>query len=46
MARECNVGIIVRVEFVEGSLTGKLTKDTEFAEGDFRNHYFVGDRLE
>jgi len=41
-----NVGIIVRVVFDEGSLTGKWTRDTVFPEGDFRRNYFAGDRLE
>lgn len=40
------VGIIVRVVYDEGALTGKFTKDTKFAEGDFRRNYFSGDRLE
>jgi aryl-alcohol dehydrogenase-like predicted oxidoreductase len=46
VARECGVGIIVRVAFDEGVLTGKFTKETKFAPDDFRNHYFAGDRLE
>ena len=45
-AQECNVGIIVRVAFDESSLTGKLTEKTKFPDGDFRNNYFAGDRLE
>lgn len=45
VAQECGVGIIVRVAFDEGALTGKFTKDTKFAADDFRNHYFAGDRL-
>lgn len=44
-AQEYNVGIIVRVAFDEGALTGKFTKDTRFGEGDFRRNYFAGDRL-
>ncbi|MFQ5995164.1 MAG: aldo/keto reductase [Acidiferrobacterales bacterium] len=39
------IGVIARVPFDEGSLTGKFTKDTEFVSGDFRNNYFAGDRL-
>ena len=39
------VGVIVRVAFDEGSLTGKWTPDTKFEAGDFRNNYFAGDRL-
>ncbi len=41
---EHNVGVIVRVPFDEGSLTGKVTPTTEFPEGDWRNSYFGGDR--
>jgi aryl-alcohol dehydrogenase-like predicted oxidoreductase len=41
---EHDVGVIVRVPFDEGSLTGRITPDTTFEEGDFRNHYFRGDR--
>jgi aryl-alcohol dehydrogenase-like predicted oxidoreductase len=36
----------VRVAFDEGALTGKFTPQTKFADGDFRNNYFAGDRLE
>jgi len=39
-----NVGVIVRVALDEGGLTGKVTPDTTFDEGDFRNGYFRGDR--
>lgn len=46
VAQETNVGIIVRVVFDEGVLTGKYTKDSTFPDGDFRNNYFAGDRLE
>jgi len=45
VAREHNVGVIVRVAFDEGSLTGKFTAQTTFAEGEFRRNYFAGDRL-
>jgi len=38
------IGVIVRVPFDEGSLTGKVRPDTVFPEGDFRNMYFAGDR--
>ncbi|HEY1794239.1 MAG TPA: aldo/keto reductase [Opitutaceae bacterium] len=44
-AAEHGVGVIVRVVFDEGSLTGKWTAETRFAEGDFRRNYFAGDRL-
>ena len=39
-----DVGVIARVPFDEGSLTGRLTADSTFPEGDFRNEYFSGDR--
>jgi aryl-alcohol dehydrogenase-like predicted oxidoreductase len=38
------VGVIVRVPFDEGALTGAITPETEFEEGDFRNEYFKGER--
>jgi aryl-alcohol dehydrogenase-like predicted oxidoreductase len=43
---EHGVGVIVRVPFDEGALTGAITPETTFDEGDFRNHYFRGDRKE
>ena len=42
--QEANVGVIVRVPFDEGALTGRIRPDTEFPEGDFRHDYFRGDR--
>jgi aryl-alcohol dehydrogenase-like predicted oxidoreductase len=39
------VGVLARVPFDEGSLTGKLRPDTRFPEGDFRASYFRGKRL-
>ena len=39
-----DVGVIVRVPFDEGALTGRITPDTEFEDGDFRAHYFRGER--
>lgn len=41
---EHNVGVIVRVALDEGGLTGTITPDSTFPEGDFRNGYFRGDR--
>jgi aryl-alcohol dehydrogenase-like predicted oxidoreductase len=38
------VGVIVRVALDEGGLTGRITADTTFPAGDFRNSYFAGDR--
>ncbi len=45
LALEKGVGVIVRVVFEEGALTGKFTADTTWPEGDFRREYFRGERL-
>jgi aryl-alcohol dehydrogenase-like predicted oxidoreductase len=37
--------VVVRVPFDEGSLTGKYTDQTVFADGDVRSHYFRGNNL-
>jgi aryl-alcohol dehydrogenase-like predicted oxidoreductase len=39
-----NIGVLARVPFDEGSLTGRIDESTVFPEGDFRNSYFRGDR--
>ena len=41
---EHDVGVLARVPFDEGGLTGSITPDTEFPDGDFRATYFQGDR--
>jgi aryl-alcohol dehydrogenase-like predicted oxidoreductase len=41
LCRELGVAVIARVPFDEGSLTGTLTKDSRWPEGDWRNTYFV-----
>jgi aryl-alcohol dehydrogenase-like predicted oxidoreductase len=46
VARETGTGIIVRVAFDEGVLTGKYTGKETFGPDDFRSNYFAGDRLE
>lgn len=43
--REHRVGVIARVPFDEGSLTGTLTKNSKWPEGDWRNTYFVPENL-
>ncbi|HEY9285500.1 MAG TPA: aldo/keto reductase [Pyrinomonadaceae bacterium] len=43
--REMNVAVIARVPFDEGTLTGTLTKDSRWPEGDWRNTYFVPENL-
>jgi aryl-alcohol dehydrogenase-like predicted oxidoreductase len=41
---EHDVGVIARVPFDEGGLTGSINADSQFPEGDFRRSYFHGDR--
>jgi aryl-alcohol dehydrogenase-like predicted oxidoreductase len=43
--REMDVAVIARVPFDEGSLTGTLTKESKWPEGDWRNTYFVPENL-
>ena len=43
--REMNVAVIARVPFDEGTLTGTLTKESTWPEGDWRNTYFVPENL-
>jgi len=45
LCRAHEVGVIARVPFDEGSLTGALKLDTRFPPGDFRREYFRGERL-
>jgi aryl-alcohol dehydrogenase-like predicted oxidoreductase len=42
--RRHDVGVIVRVPLDEGGLTGTITPETTFPEGDFRRRYFRDDR--
>jgi aryl-alcohol dehydrogenase-like predicted oxidoreductase len=44
LAQAKNVGVIARVPFDEGSLTGTIAETTKFEPSDFRNRYFSGDR--
>lgn len=43
--KELDIGVIARVPFDEGALTGKYTEATTWDETDFRNVYFRGDNL-
>jgi aryl-alcohol dehydrogenase-like predicted oxidoreductase len=43
--REMKVAVIARVPFDEGTLTGTLTKESRWPEGDWRNHYFSPENL-
>ncbi len=45
LCQKHNVGMIVRVPFDEGGLTGTLTPDTQFSKKDWRKNYFGGTRL-
>ena len=45
VCRELNIGVIARVPFDEGTLTGTLTLDTKWPAGDWRNSYFVPENL-
>ena len=43
---EHDIAIIARVPFDEGSLTGTLTADSTWPQGDFRNLYFHRENLQ
>ena len=43
--QEMDVAVIARVPFDEGTLTGTLTVDSRWPEGDWRNSYFVPENL-
>jgi aryl-alcohol dehydrogenase-like predicted oxidoreductase len=45
VCRELNIGVIARVPFDEGTLTGTLTLDSKWPRGDWRNSYFVPENL-
>jgi aryl-alcohol dehydrogenase-like predicted oxidoreductase len=40
-----DIAVIARVPFDEGSLTGTLTADSRWPEGDYRNLYFTPENL-
>ena len=42
---EMDVAVIARVPFDEGTLTGNITKETTFPEGDWRKGYFTPENL-
>ena len=42
--RQHGIGVIARVPFDEGSLTGSVRPDAAFPPADFRNFYFKGNR--
>jgi aryl-alcohol dehydrogenase-like predicted oxidoreductase len=45
MCQQHDIGVIARVPFDEGSLTGTLTPQSRWPEGDWRNSYFVPSNL-
>ncbi len=45
VCRELDIAVIARVPFDEGTLTGTLTRDSTWPEGDWRNTYFVPKNL-
>ena len=45
LCSELDIGVIARVPFDEGSLTGMLTKQTVFPKDDWRSTYFVPENL-
>jgi aryl-alcohol dehydrogenase-like predicted oxidoreductase len=45
LCRERQIAVIARVPFDEGTLTGTLTKQTRWPDGDWRNSYFVPENL-
>lgn len=45
MCRRHDIGVIARVPFDEGTLTGTLTKETVFPKDDWRSTYFVPENL-
>ena len=45
LCKEMDIATIARVPFDEGTLTGTITKETTFPEGDWRGTYFVPENL-
>ena len=45
LCRELGVGVIARVPFDEGTLTGNLTLESSWPEDDWRSTYFVPENL-
>lgn len=45
LCREKNIGVIARVPFDEGTLTGTFTSETSFPKNDWRATYFVKQNL-
>jgi len=45
LCEKLDIGVIARVPFDEGTLTGNITRDTRFPDGDWRGTYFVPENL-
>jgi aryl-alcohol dehydrogenase-like predicted oxidoreductase len=45
LCKKLNIGVVARVPFDEGTLTGKFTKHTVFPKNDWRSTYFVPENL-
>ncbi len=45
LCKKLDIGVIARVPFDEGTLTGTLSKDTVFPKDDWRSTYFVPENL-
>lgn len=45
LCKKLDIGVIARVPFDEGTLTGMLTKETKFPADDWRSTYFVPENL-
>ena len=45
VCRELDIAVIARVPFDEGSLTGALTRESTWPEGDWRNIYFTPENI-
>ena len=45
LCQDLDIGVIARVPFDEGTLTGTLTYDTVFPKDDWRSTYFVPENL-
>jgi aryl-alcohol dehydrogenase-like predicted oxidoreductase len=45
LCRERNIGVIARVPFDEGTLTGTLTTESRWPKDDWRSTYFVPENL-
>ena len=45
LCEKMNLGVLARVPFDEGSLTGAITRDTRFPKDDWRSSYFTLENL-